>query len=261
MTAYYNEFEPFAADWLRNLIAAGLIAPGDVDQRSIEEVAADDLRGYTQVHLFAGIGGWSYAARLAGWPDDRPLWTGSCPCQPFSEAGQRLGESDPRDLWPVMFRLVRECRPDVVAGEQVASAVRRGWSDRLSANLEAAGYAVGTVVLGAHSIGAPHIRPRLFWLADADDSRWQGAEWAGESGATGPQRSVARRESLRPTGGYWPPGPGAVASIPAAPHGVPSIMGRCRAYGNAIVPQVAAAFLMAYIEADSFVGSAPGEGA
>ncbi|MFN7611736.1 MAG: DNA cytosine methyltransferase, partial [bacterium] len=76
MRAYYNEFDPFAAQWLRNLIHAGLIAPGDVDERSILEVGPYDLWGYDQCHFFAGIGGGSYAARLAGWPDDRPIWTG-----------------------------------------------------------------------------------------------------------------------------------------------------------------------------------------
>lgn len=80
MAAYYNEHDAAAAQWLRNLIAMGAIAPGDVDERSITEVQPDDLRGYVQCHFFAGIGGWSLAARLAGWPDDRPLWTGSCPC-------------------------------------------------------------------------------------------------------------------------------------------------------------------------------------
>ncbi|MEQ1653255.1 MAG: DNA cytosine methyltransferase, partial [Hyphomicrobium sp.] len=69
--AYYNEHDPFAAAWLRNLIAAGHIAPGDVDTRSIEDVTPDDVRGYTQAHFFAGIGIWSGAARAAGWPDDR----------------------------------------------------------------------------------------------------------------------------------------------------------------------------------------------
>ncbi|MFX5084551.1 hypothetical protein ABTC40_18100, partial [Acinetobacter baumannii] len=77
--AYYNEFDPFAAEWLRVLIMFGHIAPGDVDERSITEVSPDDLRGYTQHHFFAGIGVWSLALRGAGWSDDRPVWTGSCP--------------------------------------------------------------------------------------------------------------------------------------------------------------------------------------
>lgn len=89
MTAYYNEIDPFAANWLRNLSDAGLIAKGVVDERSIVDVTPADLVGFTQCHFFAGIGGWSYALRLAGWPDEREVWTGSCPCQPFSTAGAR----------------------------------------------------------------------------------------------------------------------------------------------------------------------------
>ena len=166
MSAYYNEHEPYAAQWLRNLIAAGHIAPGDVDERDIQEVSPDDLAGYTQCHFFAGIGGWSYALRLAGWPDDRPVWTGSCPCQPFSAAGKRAGTDDPRHLWPAWFRLIRECRPVTALGEQVASAIAHGWLDGVSADLEAEGYTVGAVVLGAHSVGAPHIRQRLWWVAE-----------------------------------------------------------------------------------------------
>src|SRR5512147_3187208 len=88
MAAYYNEFDPFAAAWLRELIKAGHIADGDVDERSIVDVQPADLVGFTQCHFFAGIGGWSLALRLAGWPDDRPVWTGSCPCQPFSQAAR-----------------------------------------------------------------------------------------------------------------------------------------------------------------------------
>jgi DNA (cytosine-5)-methyltransferase 1 len=61
MTAYYNEHDPFAAAWLRNLIAAGHIAPGDVDERSIVDVRSADLVGYRQCHFFAGIGVWSHA--------------------------------------------------------------------------------------------------------------------------------------------------------------------------------------------------------
>lgn len=164
---YYNEFDPQAAQWLRNLIASGLIPAGDVDERSIEDVRPNDLRGYTQCHFFAGIGGWPLALDLAGWPRDRPVWTGSCPCQPFSSAGRGDGFADQRHLWPAWFHLIRECRPNVVFGEQVASAIRHGWLDLVSADLEAEGYAVGGAVLGAHSVGAPHIRQRLYWVADA----------------------------------------------------------------------------------------------
>ena len=84
---YYNEFDPYAAQWLRNLIDAGHIPKGEVDSRSIKDVKASDLTGFVQCHFFAGLGGWSHALRLAGWPEDRPVWTGSCPCQPFSAAG------------------------------------------------------------------------------------------------------------------------------------------------------------------------------
>src|SRR5574343_811613 len=200
--AYYNEIDPYAAKWLRNLIAAGEIAPGDVDERSIADVQPDDLTGYVQCHFFAGVGGWSLALRLAGWPDGRRIWTGSAPCQPYSSAGKGAGDADPRNLWPQFFRLIRECRPVVVAGEQVSSAIRHGWLDGISADLEGAGYAVGSVVLGAHSAGAPHIRQRLYWLADSADHRASEGEQAGQpetersgsaDGLAGSQRADARR--------------------------------------------------------------------
>jgi DNA (cytosine-5)-methyltransferase 1 len=118
MAAYYNKFDPGAAAWLRELIAAGLIADGDVDERGIEDVVPTELAGYTQCHFFAGIGGWSYALRLAGWPDDTPVWTGSCPCQPFSAAGKGNGFDDERHLWPSFQWLIQQCLPAVVFGEQ-----------------------------------------------------------------------------------------------------------------------------------------------
>lgn len=168
---YYNEFDPKAAAWLRELIKAGHIPAGEVDERSICDVSADDVRGFTQCHFFAGIGGWPYALRLAGWPDDRPVWTGSCPCQPFSCAGKGLGAADKRHLWPDFFRLIRECGPDRIFGEQVEGAVGKGWLDGVFGDLEAEGYACGAAVLGAHSVGAPHIRQRLYWMAYADNGR------------------------------------------------------------------------------------------
>lgn len=168
MSAYYNEFDPKAAAWLRELITQGHIAPGDVDERSIADVQPDDLKGYTQCHFFAGIGGWSLALRLAMWPDARPVWTGSCPCQPFSAAGKRKGTDDERHLWPEFARLIAECNPPVVFGEQVASKDGRQWLAGVRADLEALGYAVGAADLCAAGAGAPHIRQRLYWMADAE---------------------------------------------------------------------------------------------
>lgn len=162
---YYNEYDKKTAAWLRELIRQKLLPDGIVDERSIVDVRPSDLTGYTQCHFFAGIGGWSYALQLAGWPADLPVWTGSCPCQPFSTAGKGLAQSDERHLWPDFFNLIRECRPKHVFGEQVASAIGHGWLDGVSTDLEAEGYACGATVLGAHSVSAPHQRQRLYWVA------------------------------------------------------------------------------------------------
>jgi DNA (cytosine-5)-methyltransferase 1 len=161
----YNEIDGYAADWLENLVAGGHIATGPVIRRSIVDLRPADVAGFNQSHFFAGIGVWPYALRAAGWPDDRPVWTGSCPCQPFSGAGKGAGFADDRHLWPVWFRLIRECRPGVILGEQVASPAALAWWDAVSTDLENAGYACAAVDLCAPGVGAPHIRQRLFWMA------------------------------------------------------------------------------------------------
>jgi DNA (cytosine-5)-methyltransferase 1 len=183
-SAYYNEIDPYAAQWLRNLIAAGHIAPGDVDERSIEDVHPADLRGYTQCHFFAGIGVWSLALRQAGWADDRPVWTGSCPCQPFSAAGKGAGFADERHLWPAFHHLISECRPECVLGEQVASGDAAAWIDLVHTDLEALGYAFGCAAFPSAGIGAPHIRDRAYWVADTRRTRLAQRECvAGVSGS------------------------------------------------------------------------------
>jgi DNA (cytosine-5)-methyltransferase 1 len=165
---YYNEFDPKAAAWLRELIKANLIPNGEVDERSIRDVRPADLDGFTQCHFFAGIGGWSRALRLAGWPDERPCWTGSCPCQPFSCAGKGLGTADDRHLWPVFSELIRECKPAIVFGEQVASKAGRDWISGVFADLEGMAYRRAGADLCAASVRAPHIRQRLWWVAHSE---------------------------------------------------------------------------------------------
>jgi DNA (cytosine-5)-methyltransferase 1 len=172
--AYYNEIDPYAAEWLRSLIRSGHIADGIVDERSISDVRPDELQEFTQCHFFAGIGVWSYALRSAGWEDDRPVWTGSCPCQPFSGAGNRKGVADKRHLWPHWFHLIEQCRPSTVFGEQVASKDGLGWIDLVQADMEGADYAIGSFDLCSAGFGAPHIRQRLWFVADTDDTRRQG---------------------------------------------------------------------------------------
>ena len=205
MSALYNEIEPYAAAWLRNLSDAGHVARGGVDVRSIRELRSTDVVGATQFHTFAGLGAWSYALRLAGWPDDRPVWTGSCPCQPFSGAGAGRGFDDERHLWPEWFRLIRECRPPVVFGEQVASGAGLAWLDVVRADLEGEGYAVGAADLCAAGVGAPHVRQRLFF----------GAVRVADAGKAG--RGIQRRGGVldgeRPALGHDANGRGAVRGV------------------------------------------------
>ena len=226
-TAYYNEIDPKAAAWLRELIKAGHIANGEVDERDIRDVSPADLHGFAQCHFFAGIGVWSYALRRAGWSDDRPVWTGSCPCQPFSSAGKGNGFDDERHLWPVWHWLIDQCRPAVIFGEQVASKDAEPWLDLVQADLEAMAYAVGAVPFPSAGIGAPHIRDRLYWGADAQGERGgaglrnsgqteRGLALTGDSGAVlgmadDDARLEGRRQPRRERAAERPAGAGGVA--------------------------------------------------
>lgn len=309
---YYNENDPRAAAWLRELIKHNAIAEGVVDERSIEEVQPEDLHEFTQCHFFAGIGGWSYALRLAGIPDDEPVWTGSCPCQPFSVAGQQRGTADERHLWPVFFNLIRKCRPSKVFGEQVASKAGREWLTGVFADLENVAYATAGADLCAAGVGSPHIRQRLYWVAynwgrgrkmenqyiiggskaceireasilgmccgscrvehpEGNGREQRGAEPGGRGASSGCGTSgVGDTDNTGSQGRHQrghrtyerAPWSASVAlacadgksrrvepgSFPLA-HGIPGRVGLLRGYGNAIVPQVAAAFIEAAYEA------------
>lgn len=333
MTAsYYNEWDAGAAAWLRELINNKLIPYGYVDERSITEVTPSDLEGFTQCHFFAGIGGWPLALQLAGIPASTQLWTGSPPCQPFSVAGKSLGFDDERHLAPAFLRLIRECKPQLLFGEQVAAAIGKHWLDFVFLNLEDKGYTCGSAVLPACSVGAPHKRDRLFFgaynLADAERARSSygraGEVFAKSCESGGKHCGVAdaddtrpqRRERMRECADKQPIGPGSVAGSMAQPdseqqrpnrltrkrindvsagrkkdtttiaglcrdnttnshhsfwsdadwlgcrdgkfrpvepgtfplaNGVPARVGRLRGYGNAIVPQVAAEFIKAFM--------------
>lgn len=159
----YNENEPFAAQWLENLIVAQKLPRGHVDRRSIVDIKPDECS--SRSHFFAGIGGWPLALRLAGWPERAPVWTGSCPCQPFSQAGRGKGFADERHLWPAWFKLIDDWHPPVIFGEQTASPAGLAWFDAVCADLEGSGYTVQAVDLCASSVGAPHIRQRLYFVA------------------------------------------------------------------------------------------------
>lgn len=229
MTAYYNEIDPFAAEWLRNLIAADLIAPGEVDERSIVGVKASDLDGFDQCHFFAGIGGWSRALRLAGWPDDKKVWTGSCPCQPVSSAsrGRSKRLECNRHLWPVWKELIATARPRTIFGEQIAQAA--DWHDVVGHDMEENGYAFGSAHLPAVSVGRDHLRFRFYFVGHADGE--------GESsGAVDDQ--VARMPRHR-----------SVARGMVSPNGLPCRMAALRAFGNAIDPELASEFILAAMAA------------
>jgi len=289
---YYNDHDAKTCAWLRELIACDLIPAGEVDSRSITDVHPTILAEPHQCHFFAGIGGWPLALRLAGWPDDQPVWTGSCPCQPFSVAGKHTGENDSRHLWPEFLRLITERLPSTIFGEQVTGASGRQWLSGVRADLETLGYAVAAADLCASSAGAPHIRQRLYWVASADGrkrdrqsigegrepngtkgGRFKGdreLERGSEVGGLGDPNCAGLEEqrwslSVSPEqpppqlrGNSWshfdllPCTDGKTrriepGSFPLA-HGIPARLVRLRGYGNAIVPQVAAQFIKAFIE-------------
>ena len=187
--------------------------------------------------LFSGIGGFDLAAEWMGWTnifncewEEFPrrvlkhhfphatqhkdirefdatayagridIISGGFPCQPYSTAGKRKGKDDERHLWPEMLRVIRECAPTYVVGENVRGLV--SWNggmvfEEVCADLEAEGYAVQPFVLPAAGVGAPHRRDRVWFVAYAQSDRNFGnlGTTQGKSEETECQKS--RRKSER----------------------------------------------------------------
>lgn len=251
MSVYYNENDPFAAAWLAELMKDGLIPHGEIDTRSICDVKGSDLAGFTQLHFFAGIGGWAYALQLAGWPSTRRVATASAPCQPYSVAsvgtGGAKGSGDSRDLWPESFRVIRELDIPELFGEQVADAIGWGWWDRAASDMESKGYAVAAAVLRADAFGAQHQRKRLYFAADARSTGWTGHQ---------PLKRISEptRTPLPVNGDPFVRARRALDgdfNDLLSCDGLSVVMERSalKGYGNAIVPQVAAEFISAYLDA------------
>lgn len=241
MKAYYNEFDPKAAAWLRELIKAGLIAPGDVDERSITEIKPNDLTGYTQCHFFAGIGGWSYALKLAGWPETRSVWTGSPPCQENSLAasiwGRRDGLRGQRSgLAHTWLDLVESLSPGTVFFENVPGIAP--WLAEIEGRLAGLGYVVSRSKASAGSIGAPHLRRRVWLVADSNGKRLE------EPRPQRPSKTIGEPWRTTPRNAFRADHPGTRRLV----DGFSSRVDLVRAFGNSIVPQVAAEFIKAYLE-------------
>jgi DNA (cytosine-5)-methyltransferase 1 len=244
---YYNENDPKAAQWLRELIYAGHIPAGDVDERSILDVKPYELTRYTQQHFFAGIGGWSLALKLAGWPKDKPVRTGSCPCQPFSIGStKRIGKKDTRHLWPIFRDLITFGDPTVTFGEQVAEKDGIAWMDEVQKDLEGRGYAVGTAILPACAYGANHQRKRQFWVAYASSERWKGRVINDSVSrfACSPQPKSSNQ--LADSWRFMEANN--VSLLPEYGLSVGVVRSALKGFGNAIVPQVAAEFIQAACE-------------
>lgn len=230
--------------------------------------------------LFSGIGGFDLAAEWMGWENvfhcewnpfgqrilkhywpmaesyeditktDFTKWRGSVdiisggfPCQPYSTAGKRKGKDDERHLWPEMLRAIREAQPSFVVGENVRGLIN--WDgglvfDEVHTDLEAEGYEVAPFLIPACSVGAPHKRDRIWFVAYSESNGLQNALSHRKL-----ERGRPRQRNKPPTWDAFPSSPlicGGSDGLPAELDGITVSKWReetVKAYGNAIVPQVA----------------------
>jgi DNA (cytosine-5)-methyltransferase 1 len=217
MKHYYNEHNAYRAAVLRERIEEGLLPEGIVDERNIEEIPDQDFLGWTQIHLFAGIGGFPLGLRLAGFPENRRIVTGGFPCQDISNAGKRAGISGSRSgLWREMVRCVRVVRPELVFVENVAALLCRGMGEVLG-DLAAIGYDAEGDCVSAADVGAPHLRRRIWIVAYAVGGgvrnqsiieRWRDGAPVVEHAGESPDASIGGARSV--PAGSWREGQGTI---------------------------------------------------
>jgi DNA (cytosine-5)-methyltransferase 1 len=227
---------------------------------------------WPHVPVFSDIKELNYETLKANGINNIDIITGGYPCQPFSVAGRKKGEQDPRHLWPEYFRLVKELRPTWVIGENVSGHIKQGL-DTVLEDLESEGYSTRTFSISASSIGANHKRERVWILAHSGRSLREGSELGRENeneirkenanqfersssafklnvadskreGLQGSEQyethtretetQFSASQSLETKGIHWAiePDVGRVA------HGIPNRVDRLRALGNSLVPQI-----------------------
>lgn len=243
MKILHTDIDPYCCAVLRKNFP-----DDDVLEKDIREIQPGDVAGYGQIHWFAGIGGWALALRYAGFAGE--CWTASCPCQPFSAAGLARGVGDERHLWPVVRGLIADRHPPVIFGEQVASRLGYQWLAGVRADLEREGYAVGCADLPAACVGAPHIRRRVYWVADSSIVSARPAKAA----VSVPVHEDPWKTSIEQTGRccreHNKHKRRAPSGVLLVANGLSENLDRIGGLGNAIVPQVAATFVRAWMKAD-----------
>ena len=145
---------------------------------------------WEEVPIYGDIKELTYEKLKADGIDQIDIITGGYPCQPFSVAGKQKAEQDPRHLWPEYFRLVQECRPTWVIGENVGGHIKLGL-DTVLKDLESEGYSARTFSISASSIGANHKRERVWIIANSNNTRDRTSEYGIERKK---QESITERQ-------------------------------------------------------------------
>ena len=216
---------------------------------------------WPEVPIFSNVKELTYEKLKTNGINKIDIITGGYPCQPFSVAGRKKGEEDPRHVWPEYFRLIKELRPTWVIGENVGGHIKLGLDSVLS-DLESEGYSARTFSISAASIGANHKRERVWILANSNSNgaKWdqsenrqrsrtqQNGEDVANSKSSGrneheinkehgepeTQKIFGDRGCLSGVSSRWKVEP----DVGRVANGLPNTMDRLKSLGNSVVPQI-----------------------